>query len=95
MRETCEICEDTALFTIKFKNTWSPLFEDKKILVCQACGFGRIMPQLDQKQIIDFYANVYRSKESPPLCRFFRLYSRAICVSKPLIWSASVGSSIS
>ena len=50
MFETCEICEETDLFTIDFKNTWSPLFEDKKILVCEACGFGRIMPQLDQKQ---------------------------------------------
>lgn len=65
MREICEICEDTGLFTIDFKNTWSPLFEDKEIIVCQECGFGRITPQLDQKQVIDFYTNVYRSKTSP------------------------------
>ena len=60
MFETCEICEETDLFTIDFKNTWSSLFEDKEIIVCQACGFGRIMPQLDQT-VIDFYTNVYRS----------------------------------
>lgn len=65
MREICEICEETGLFTIDFKNTWSPLFEDKKIIVCQACGFGRITPQIDQKQVIDFYTKVYRSKTSP------------------------------
>ncbi|MDB2469173.1 class I SAM-dependent methyltransferase [Alphaproteobacteria bacterium] len=64
-KNTCSICKKSSFFTIDYKNTWSPLFENKKILVCKTCGFGQIFPKISSDLIIDFYNTVYRSKASP------------------------------
>jgi SAM-dependent methyltransferase len=61
----CAVCSSQKLRKINYRNTWSDLFNDKSILVCDMCGFGRIDPKIDTATILDFYKNVYRSKESP------------------------------
>ncbi len=68
----CAICKGKKLTSIRYKNKWSELFNDKSILVCDSCGFGRIDPQIDSKSILDFYKDVYRSKNSPHYVDFSR-----------------------
>ena len=63
--QKCSICKGNKLRTIGYKNKWSALFNNKKILVCNECGFGQIEPKIEPKLILDFYKDVYRSKGSP------------------------------
>ena len=62
---TCAVCGSNFVSGISYRNKWSELFNNKKILVCNTCGFGRIEPKIDSEIIIDFYKNIYRSKISP------------------------------
>jgi len=64
-RKICEVCQSNKLRNISYRNQWSELFNDKLILVCNTCGFGRIEPKIDSKSILNFYKNDYRSKNSP------------------------------
>lgn len=64
-KKSCAVCGCQELRKIDYKNTWSDLFKDRSIVVCDTCGFGCIDPKIDTNSIINFYKNVYRSKESP------------------------------
>ena len=70
MMKFCHICDESELFKIDFKNTWSPLFENKQIIVCKTCGFGRIDPRINTEKITDFYSKTYRAKGSPHYVNF-------------------------
>ena len=73
--KTCAVCNSNKLRSIEYKNDWSELFNDMTILVCDDCGFGRSLPKIDSKSILDFYQNVYRSKNSPHYVDFSKKIS--------------------
>jgi len=73
--KTCAVCKDNNLRSIKYRNDWSELFNDLTILVCDNCGFGRSEPKIDSKSILDFYQNIYRSKNSPHYVNFSKKLS--------------------
>lgn len=62
---SCPVCNQNKIRKISYRNTWSELFVNKKILVCDSCGFGHIEEKVDKKELSNFYKYSYRSRESP------------------------------
>lgn len=61
----CPVCTQNKIRRISYRNTWSELFINKNILVCDGCGFGHIEEKVDKEELSNFYKYSYRSKESP------------------------------
>jgi len=88
--KNCAICGSQELRRINYKNTWSDLFKNKFILVCDKCGFGCIDPKIDANAILDFYKDVYRGKGSPHYVDFSKqkpskAFNRARSISQLLL----------
>ncbi|MBT5953812.1 class I SAM-dependent methyltransferase [bacterium] len=64
-KNKCLICDNSGQTSIPFLNTTThTLFTNKKISLCEKCGFGQIRPQINTAHLNDYYENYYRCKEN-------------------------------
>ena len=65
LRKICQVCGNNLLGETAYIDKFEyNLFKNKKIVICQNCGFGQIQTQIEKSDLIEFYENFYRSKKS-------------------------------
>jgi SAM-dependent methyltransferase len=73
---SCKSCGSLDIFSRKYVDDFfskTQLFNDHVVVCCKQCGFGYSSPKLEDRDIYEFYKNVYRNAESPYYINFDQL----------------------
>ena len=64
-QQNCPVCNSVLLHESSYRNVSEHvLFDNRKIVVCDNCGFSHVAPVIEQDELNYYYEHIYRSKNS-------------------------------